>query len=376
MDSLGVSDTTSYNILKQLATGNNRVVIDKKFLEEEFTLAYWYFRDIGNKPIAITMVLYDKSDSERKDLWAFLSELGGSYVLLFLLAAGVAYLLSRYITRSLKTIAERMQKVKLGQHNEPLDWSKHDEIGKLVAEYNRMLEALEVSAGKLAQTERESAWREMAQQVAHEIKNPLTPMKLRVQHLERAWEDNAGDFGQKLRTFTHSMIEQIESLSHIAGEFSQFAKLPKPIPVKTDLDELVRNVTELYSGNIQSRLTYRNYANNARVVIADKDQARRAIVNLITNAMQAGTDGSEIQIDVALKDWKNCALLRVQDNGVGIEPKHQHKIFVPNFTTKNTGLGLGLAMVKNIMEQNGGKVLFRSRGKGGASFYLFFPMAV
>ncbi|MDZ4822345.1 MAG: HAMP domain-containing sensor histidine kinase [Flavobacteriales bacterium] len=376
LDSLGVPDRIDYTILKQLATGNQRAVLDRKFGNEEYTQAYWYFVDATGKPIAITNVLYDKTDNDRKDLWAFLSELGGSYIILFIIAAVVAYLLSRYITRSLKAIGERMKQVQLGRHNQPLEGTKDDEIGTLVTEYNRMLDALEESAAKLARTERESAWRDMAQQVAHEIKNPLTPMKLRVQHLERAWQDGAPDFDQKLRTFTKSMSEQIESLSHIAGEFSQFAKLPKPELVNLDLGELAKTVTGLYQDNGQAEVIYRNYAMNAPHVLADKDQARRAIVNLITNALQALPEGREGKIDVALRDCRKGVMMRIQDNGEGIAEAEKDKIFVPNFTTKTTGLGLGLAMVMNIMKQSRGEVFFRSKNKKGASFYLVFPLSV
>ncbi|MBL7942682.1 MAG: HAMP domain-containing histidine kinase [Flavobacteriales bacterium] len=371
MDSLEVPHSINYSVLKQLSTGNNRVVLSTKN-HEDISLVFWYFNDEGKKPIAITNVAYQRSSNEEKDLWAFLTELGQSYILLFLLASLIAYLLARYITRSLAAIGDRMKMVKFGKKNEPLEWQSQDEIGTLVSEYNRMILALDESAEKLARTERESAWREMAKQVAHEIKNPLTPMKLRVQYLQRAWEDGAPDFNEKLAAFTRSMSEQIETLSHIAGEFSRFAQMPKPELVRLNLMEITRDVVEMFSAGDKAEIVLRDYSTNSDRVLADRDQTRRAVVNLITNALQSLPEGHNGKIDVAIRDTRKGVLLRVQDNGCGIPDEMKHKIFVPNFTTKSTGTGLGLAMVHNMMKQSGGGVFFRSAEGKGTSFYLCF----
>lgn len=374
MDSLEVPEHISYTVLKQLSTGNNRVVNSTRY-HPDISLVFWYFEDDNNRPIAITNVAYQRSNAEEKDLWAFLLELGQSYILLFLVAALIAFLLARYITRSLAAIGDRMKQVAIGKKNDRLEWRSRDEIGTLVAEYNRMIEALEESAYKLARTERESAWREMAKQVAHEIKNPLTPMKLRVQLLQRAWEDRVPGFDEKLKAFSRSMSEQIETLSHIASEFSQFAQLPKPELSELNLNEIARDVVEMFSADQRADITFRSYSTHAVKVYADRGHTRRAIVNLVTNALQAIPEHRRGHIDIAVRDCRQGVLLRVQDDGQGIPEEMKPRIFVPNFTTKSTGTGLGLAMVRNMMNLSGGAVFFRSRHGKGSSFFLRFPTA-
>lgn len=370
MDSLQAPYQVNYTILKQLSTGSNRAVIQKAVGKKNYAYAYWRFKDVDNKPIAITSVVYENSEMEGKDIFKFLQELGQSYILLFLLAALLAYLLSTYITKSLQEVEEKMRSVQLGTSNEPLKWNSDDEIGALVKEYNIMLKELERSAGIIAREERESAWREMAKQVAHEIKNPLTPMKLRVQHLQRSWDDKAPDFESRLKAFVGSMSEQIDTLSHIANEFSNFAKMPKPNLEELNVIELSKNVIDIFRRDEQVSIHLRVYALENPFIYADRDQTIRVFNNLIANAIQAIPSGRNGKIDIAIRSYKNRIIIRVSDNGVGIADRT--KIFVPNFTTKSTGTGLGLAMVKNIMLQSGGDVFFWSKPNKGASFYLSF----
>jgi two-component system, NtrC family, nitrogen regulation sensor histidine kinase NtrY len=371
MDSLGIPYKINYTILKQLATIDGGAVIDKTWEHEGHTLGYWYFTDDLGKPIAITNVAYKKEEVS-EDLKVFLQDLGQSYILLFLIASLVAYLLSTYITRSLEKVKERMQQVQLGSNNQPLVWEGHDEIGSLVKEYNRMIVELDRSAELLAQEERESAWREMAKQVAHEIKNPLTPMKLRVQYLQKAWMDGAGDFDGKLKLFSQSMTEQIDTLSRIASEFSDFAKMPRPNQEKLNLTQLIQGVVELYSSHIDVQIEVRLYALNDSTVYADRDQVLRVMNNLLTNAIQAMDSDTKGKIDIAIRGYKSQIIVRIQDNGSGIPKDKYSRIFTPNFTTKSTGTGLGLAMVRNIMHLNGGGVWFWSKEGHGTSFYLSF----
>ncbi len=369
-DSLGITDQINYTALKQLSTGTKRSVVDSSFTHDNKSLVYWYLKDATGKPLLITNVVYEQTAPAH--LSDFLAELGLIYMALFIMAALVAYFLSRYITRSLEAIGKRMQQVDLGRKNEQLNWRSDDEIGVLVKQYNRMLAELEKSAEQLAQTERESAWREMAQQVAHEIKNPLTPMKLRVQHLQRSWSDNPHEFGNKLELFERSMTEQIDALSRIASEFSSFAKMPKPQLELLDLVQLTKGAVALHEGSKNVTIKLRVYGIENPYVLADKDQTIRSLNNLITNATQAIPNDKQGLIDVAIRGTNYGILLRVNDNGVGITEEQHSKIFVPNFTTKSTGTGLGLAMVKNIMTQSGGKVWFWSKADKGASFYLKF----
>lgn len=373
MDSLKVPQELDYSTLKQLITGNQRAVVGKNVNGNSYSYAYWHFKDIDQKPIAITSVVYENTEIEGKDVYAFLQELGQSYVLLFLMAAFVAYLLSTYITHSLQEVSKRMKSIHLGKNNEPLKWDSNDEIGALVEQYNKMVAELEKSATRLAQEERESAWREMAKQVAHEIKNPLTPMKLRVQQLQRSWNDEVTDFDVRLRNYVESMTQQIDTLSNIANEFSNFAKMPKPNLEELDVVKIVESALDLFKGSDSYDLNLRVYHVNRTIIRADRDQTIRVINNLVNNAIQAAESGTKAIVDVAIRGTKNSIIVRVNDAGVGISEKGKSKIFVPNFTTKSTGTGLGLAMVKNIMIQCGGRVFFWSKEGKGASFYLEFP---
>lgn len=375
VDSLGIGEKVKYTIMKQLSTGNQRAVIEQSVHHTNTTLTYWYFNDIKQKPVAIVNAAYTIPEVDRTELINFLKELGKSYIILFVLASVVAYLLSRYITRSLEVVSKRMQMVQLGKHNEPIEWRGKDEIGVLVHRYNLMLRQLEQSADKLAQTERESAWREMAKQVAHEIKNPLTPMKLRVQHLLKSWSDGNQDFESKLKNFSQSMTEQIDTLSDIATEFSNFAKMPKSEITAFDMVQLTSSVIDLFRENEQIKISFRPYHVNNPNVLADKSQTIRCLNNLLTNAIQAMPERNRGTIDVAIRNFGNHLLVRIEDNGIGIPEDQRKNIFVPNFTTKSTGSGLGLAMVKNIMTGIGGNIWFRSKSGRGTVFFLSFPTA-
>jgi signal transduction histidine kinase len=373
MDTLHVPETVNYSILKQLSTGNERAYIDQNFGKGQYALAYWYFHDSKGKPMLIANVVYEKSYDRISELKITLKEISTGYILLFLVAAAMAFLLSRNITRSLDIITKRIRKTKLGQYNEPIEWQNSDEIGELVNEYNRMLKQLEISALKLAQSERESAWREMAQQVAHEIKNPLTPMKLRVQQLERTWKEKPEEFNGRLNAFSESMIEQIDALARIANEFSHFAKMPKPNLALENLDTTLHSVIELFDNVQQVKITYRAQLLHPALVLVDKDQLIRVLNNLLNNAIQAIPPGRDGEIDVCLRVSEHLVIVRIQDNGVGITQENKQRIFVPNFTTKSNGTGLGLAMVKTIVEQNQGSVFFRSKEEKGASFFISLP---
>jgi len=375
MDTLDVPESVNYSILKQLSTGNERAYVDRNFGKGNYTLAYWYFNDAKGKPMLIANVVYEKSYDRISELKTFLREISTGYIILFLLAALLAFLLSKNITRPLDIITRRFRKTKLGQYNEPIEWQGKDEVGELVKEYNRMLAQLESSALKLAQNERESAWREMAQQVAHEIKNPLTPMKLRMQQLVRTWKENPEGFDDRIKAFSDSMIEQIDALSRIANEFSNFAKMPKPIFAEINLRELLDKVVALYADKENTLIKLQCNTDSVCNAFIDKDQMIRVLNNLITNAIQAIPPERAGRVHISLRQGKNYLIIRVNDNGVGISRENIKQLFVPNFTTKSTGTGLGLAMVKTIVQQNNGQVFFWSRENKGASFFVKLPLS-
>ncbi|MBL7953292.1 MAG: GHKL domain-containing protein [Flavobacteriales bacterium] len=294
------------------------------------------------------------------------------FVLLFALSVLVALFISNWTTRPLDLLKRSLSAVDLQRENEPLPYRGHDEVGQLVEVYNQKVEELRQSAEKLARSERESAWKEMARQVAHEIKNPLTPMKLGLQHFQQTWDPNAPDAKAKLDRFTSSMVEQIDVLSSVAGDFSRFAQLSAAKESIINVNELARSVVALFSGEAAAIVSL-NAAPELSVK-ADREHLVRVLNNLIKNALQAIPDGRAGRVDVVLKREGARALIEVRDNGYGIAEVDRERIFTPSFTTKSSGTGLGLAMVKRMVEQAGGTVWFETSEGEGTSFFVALPI--
>ncbi|MCK7528788.1 MAG: ATP-binding protein [Ignavibacteriales bacterium] len=236
-----------------------------------------------------------------------------------------------------------------------------DEIGSLIKEYNRMVEELSENAKKLAKSERESAWREMAKQIAHEIKNPLTPMKLSVQYLQRAWKDKSPDFEVLLNKFTNSLIGQINNLSVIATEFSNFASMPQAKKDKVDVIAKLNDTIALFENqeNIVFTGNYKDY--KELYIFADKEQLLIIFSNLIQNAIQAIPRDRKGEIKINIEKQPESVQFIIADNGSGIPVEMREKMFRPNFTTKTSGMGLGLSIVKNIINYSGGDIMVRNR---------------
>lgn len=342
--------------------------------ETHSVLNYWTLQNIKDEAVAYIGVRYDKSIINKDEISDFLSNLTYMFIALFILASVLAFFISNYITKSLQKISAKMHDMKLGKKNEPIIWESHDEIGQLVNEYNIMLKKVEDSADLLKKSEREMAWREMAKQVAHEIKNPLTPMKLRVQHLKRAWSDQVPDFHEKLETVSTSLIEQIDALTNIANEFSNFAKMPKANNEENNLEDILLNTIELFKDSSNTNIDYDSQFHNSPRILADKDQISRVFINLLTNAIQAIPKEEQGQIQIRVKDYQDIAIIEIQDNGTGIKKEQEKNIFEPNFTTKTTGTGLGLAMVKNIVNNSGGDIWFKTELGKGTTFFVSFPL--
>lgn len=336
----------------------------------KYIAAYEPVRNANNKGIAFLSLPYFDRDTElKRDISGFLVALINLYVLLFSVSILVAFFISNRITQPLRIIQESFKRTTLGTANQPIQWKTKDEIGILIGEYNRMLDQLQKSAGLLAKSERESAWREMAKQVAHEIKNPLTPMKLGVQHLQRAIDANHPKVEEMVKKICNTLIEQIDTLSNIATEFSHFAKMPKPEYTSVELISVLEHTCDLYNEEGHLRIVFEEH-DNALYVQADKDQLIRVFGNLFKNALQAIPDGREGLIRLSIAVSENDLTVSVADNGIGIPKEQQGKIFVPNFTTKTSGTGLGLAMVKAMVEGMGGQVWFTTVENEGTTFFI------
>jgi signal transduction histidine kinase len=356
---------------------------DKKLLfiqtetigDQDYFSAYVPFMNQENKVVAYLNLPYFARQTElQNEISVFLNAFLNVYVLMIAVAIFLAILISRYITQPLKLIRDKMGSVSLAGLNEKIDWSGKDEIGTLVAEYNRMIDELARSAELLAKSERESAWREMAKQVAHEIKNPLTPMKLSVQYLQKAWDERSPDWEERLQRFSQTIIEHIETLSAIASEFSDFAKMPQKKEALIDLSEVIRNSLDLFTDTENIRFSFSASTDPPQYVMADKNQLIRVFNNLIKNAVQAIGQDPGGHIDIRLDRIDRDFVISISDNGPGIPDDMVDKIFSPSFTTKSSGMGLGLALVRSIVTEAGGSVSFESKPGKGTVFTVFLPM--
>ncbi len=358
---------------EQLNSGKKTMFINKESIgKHEYSSAYIELRNYDNKLIAyLNLPYFAKQNELKKEISSFLKAYLNIYVFLIAISIFVVLIISNYITKPLKLIKDKLSKVKLGEKNEKIEWLRNDEIGNLIQEYNSMVDQLAKSAKLLAQSEREVAWREMAKQVAHEIKNPLTPMKLSVQHLQRAWVDKVPDWDDRLKRFTNTIVEQIESLSIIASEFSDFAKMPLTDNKKVDISIVLLNAIELFKDSNDKIIEINHHESNQQFfIIADDKQLLRAFNNLLKNAIQAIPNDRKGIIDISIEKDENTFLIKIADNGVGINKELYPKIFSPNFTTKTSGMGLGLAMVKSIIENANGKIWFESEENIGTTFYI------
>ncbi|KIA92784.1 ATPase [Pedobacter kyungheensis] len=350
--------------------------LDEKIGNLTYAAAYAPVRNAQNKTIAYLGLPNYSNEEEYSDKIAlFVSNLINIYALVFVAIGVLAIFLANQITSPLTFIQESISRTKIGQRNEPIVWRRHDEIGSLIKEYNSMIAALEDSALKLARSERESAWREMAKQVAHEIKNPLTPLKLGVQLLEKSWKEKDPNFELKFNKFSKSFIEQIDSLSKIASEFSNFAKMPDTNLERLLLLPIIEQAREVFKSTENVTIDVINKSDREIEIMADHDQLLRTFNNLLKNAIEAIDEDTLCCITIVVYMDAKSAYIEIKDNGKGIPPSLQDKIFVPNFTTKSSGTGLGLAFVKQAVENAGGAVKFTSVSGLGTTFYLNFPLA-
>ncbi|MDC6366340.1 MULTISPECIES: sensor histidine kinase [Flavobacteriaceae] len=365
------------NCLDAIILNNLRASADRRYVEEKtaaggnYKASYTYINDSKFKPIGIMNLPYFEDNSfNNMELREFLFRLGGVYLLMLLSAIIFAYFITKYITRSLQTISNKMVRTRLTQRNEKI-YIKNpgEEIGNLVGSYNRMIDELEESAAKLARGEREQAWREMARQVAHEIKNPLTPLRLTVQSFERKFDPQDPNAQSKLKEFSKSLIQQIDTMSNIAGAFSSFAKMPAQQNETLNVVNIVKLALEIFNED------YIHFIAEEEEIIAklDRTQLIRVITNLVKNAIQAIPEIESPRILVAVASEGDKVKISVADNGIGISDELKHKIFEPKFTTKSSGMGLGLGMVKNIVENYQGTIDFTSQLGKGTVFTVKFP---
>lgn len=338
----------------------------------EYKSHYLPLRDNNNETVAyLNLPYYASREEQRKEISSIIIVLVNIYTVIFFIAGIVALLISNSIIRSFRLLIDQFRSIRL-KHNVVIHWPYHDELGLLVKEYNEMILKVEDMAAKLAYSEREAAWRELAMQIAHEIKNPLTPMKLNIQYLQQVSRSGRGDIEPLVSRLTESLIEQIENLNIIATEFAHFAKMPEARPELLHVDENLRTVAGLFTKEQDIDLELINPFPDLHVYM-DKSYFIRIFNNLIKNAEQAIPHDRRGKIVLRVKKQRQEVIISVEDNGTGIPQALQAKMFVPHFTTKSSGSGLGLSMCKKMVEISDGRMWFETEIGMGTVFFVALP---
>ena len=342
--------------------------------DEKCSSYYFPILDKNNELIAVLNVPYFESNSDYDDrISNFILNYINIIVVLLGISSIIVLLITRKTLKPLRIIEEQMGKISLDGINEPIDFKGRDEIGALIQQYNNMCKQLESAANKLARNERENAWREMARQVAHEIKNPLTPMRLNIEYLQMLWDRKDPKFEANFKETLNSLLEQIETLSNIATAFSDYAKLPENKPSIFDLSDLLKSTIKIYDVEKNIIINYNFDEKEDWILFADKNNLSRVLGNIIKNAIQAiGLDDG--RIEVILSRLGERYQIRISDNGCGIKEEDKSKVFIPNFTTKSSGMGVGLSVSQDIIQGMGGNITFESEVGEGTVFTIDLPI--
>lgn len=363
----------SKKIVNELANNSNhRILKTRNENNISYISSYTYINDLRYKRIGVLeLKMAQDNEEQEKELEEFMARLLVVYILMFIAAIALAYFLSSYITRSIQTISNKIKETRLNKRNEKITlYAASSEINSLVDAYNNMIDQLEDSAVKLAQSEREQAWREMAKQVAHEIKNPLTPMRLTVQSFQRKFDPTDANIKEKIAEYSETLIQQIDVMSSIASAFSDFAKMPTQRKEDINVVAVVKHALDIFNEE------YIHYIPQEEKLFAylDKTQLIRIITNLVKNATQAiKGDNENPKIEVKVFSQDENVVITVSDNGKGILEENKKMIFEPKFTTKTSGMGLGLPMIKNIIEAYNGTITFSSTYGIGTVFTVTLP---
>jgi len=369
-----VNNKISDSVLIKLNQSKELSIIEKTNIGGiQYRSSYSLVLDTFSNPIwVLNLPYYDDDTLNTYELDSFIIIFGEVYFLILIIAIIFSYLISVYITKSLSEIGKKIKLTRIDKKNSKIQIkARSKEVNILVESYNKMVGMLNESVEKLSKSNKEQAWREMAKQVAHEIKNPLTPMRLSVQSFQRNFDINDIEIDKKLDEFSKTLIQQIDTMSTIASAFSNFAEMPAQEGGKINIIETTRLALKIFK---EKHINFK-FQDKIIEVNIDRTQMVRIITNLIKNALEACDLLENPIIQVNIKKKNKNVLIDVIDNGVGIPEEIRTKIFEPKFTTKSSGMGLGLGMVKNLVSSYGGNISFKSTINSGTSFLISFPIS-
>ena len=362
------------SVLLKLRNSEELSIIQKTTINNvQYRSSYSFILDNSSNPIWIlNLPYYDDDKLNSYELNSFIAIFGKVYFLILIIAIIFSYLISFYITKSLSEIGKKIKLTRLDKTNTKIQIkARSKEVNILVESYNKMVEMLNDSVEKLSKSNKEQAWREMAKQVAHEIKNPLTPMRLSIQSFQRNFDKNDSKFKSRLDEFSKTLIQQIDTMSTIASAFSNFAEMPAQQGEKINIVETTKLALKIFKENY---IVFSSEFKDLQVRI-DRTQMVRIITNLIKNALEACELIKEPKVQVTIEKKKKEVLISVIDNGQGISKELKNKIFEPKFTTKTSGMGLGLGMVKNLVDSYNGRISMSSKINSGTTFSITFPLS-
>lgn len=363
----------------------NIALLKKDYFWEEQEIGNFTFL-VGYKPIydkfnnlagiLSTQTLFNQS-AINQELTESLVYIFGTYFIAVLFLIVIVNFLSYRISNPIIQLQKATERISKGDVDITIRTKSKDEIGELVKSFNKMTKEIKRSRAELKKAERETAWRDIARQVAHEIKNPLTPMKLAIQHLYHAYTHSSKDFKTIIQTTNHLIVEQIEVLNRIATEFSDFAKMPSRNYVKLNMEQTILDVVKLLNTD-NKIITNLIKHKSSQCVLGDKDEMKRVLINLLRNSLQAidekttNVKDGKIFIETFVEDSQY--IIKITDNGIGMDEDTLRKLFEPYFSTKSSGMGLGLVITKKIIDDMKGKILIDSKMNSGTTVILNFPL--
>ena len=368
----GVSIKLDNNLIDNLSKSQDLNIVQKNQVNEQlYRSSFSYIMDVNNKPIWILNLPYVDDDRlNAYEIRSFIINIAQVYILLFVLAIIISYFVSSYITNPISELVKKMRQMRLDKSNKKIRTNvSSKEMFTLVSSYNNMVDQIDDNVKQISKSQRELAWREMAKQVAHEIKNPLTPMKLSVQSFKQRFNLKDPKIEEKIQDFSDTLVQQIDVLSSISTAFSHFAELPAQKNENIDIISTTKLALEIFN---EKNISFESKIDSLKVKI-DRTTLIRIITNLVKNSIQATDNVSQAKIIIRIKKVRDKAIIEIEDNGIGISRKNRDKIFEPKFTTKSKGMGLGLSIIKNLVTNYNGEIDFKST-KGKTIFKIELPI--